>query len=497
MIPVLSADDVRRQDAEAAARGIPVDTLMRASGAAVAAAGIRMLGGAYGRHVVVACGKGNNGGDGLVAAWLLRHRGASVRLALPAGDPPENGPAGRARRAFGGAVIGAGALAEEASRADLVIDALLGVGLSRAPDGAIAGAIADLNAAAPLVLSVDVPSGLDGDTGRVPGDAIRARRTVSLGGYKPGLLTARGRALSPEVEVADIGIPEDLRGGIAWALEASDVAAMIPAREPGSNKYRTGVCLCVCGSRAMPGAAALVTAGAVQAGAGLTILAAPASVCAIAAARIPEIVTVPLGDDGEGILDEKGLEPIRKRLARASALAVGPGLSQHPVTGEVVRALVAGAAVPLVLDADGLTAFAGAAARLSARPAPTVLTPHEGEFTRLTGRPIEDRLAEARQLSADCGCVVLLKGSGTVVASPDGRVLVNSTGNAALASAGTGDVLTGILVAFLARGMDPFEAAAAAAWIHGAAGDRFAHGTPPRASEIAAAVGAVLGEIAG
>jgi NAD(P)H-hydrate epimerase len=493
VIPVLTAEDVRRQDAAAEERGISVDTLMRAAGAAVAQSAGVMLGGAYGKRVVVVCGKGNNAGDGLVAARVLARRGALVTVVLAAGEP-KGGAAARALRAFDGRVLGPDALESSLESADLVVDALLGVGVTRAPEGDVGVAVRTVAACGCPVLAVDVPSGLDADTGDVPGDAVRAWHTVTFTGFKPGLLFSRGAGLAGLIEVADIGIPRDVLDGTAFSLEESDVRALLPERNTDANKYRSGVAMVVAGSRAMPGAAALACGAAVGGGAGLVMLAAPASVCSIVVALVPEVVTVPLDDGPEGVLDEKGLDAIRDRLAKANAIAIGPGLSRHHATEEAVRRLVATTDLPLVLDADGLNAFEGRLADLGTTLHRAVLTPHPGEFQRLTGFPAEDRLSSARTLAQRTGATALLKGYGTVVASGDGRLAVNATGGADLASAGTGDVLTGLIAALLARGLGGFEAAAAGAFVHGTTADVLAPRLPS-ASDLVERLPAVLGSL--
>jgi NAD(P)H-hydrate epimerase len=476
MIPVLTAADVKSQDEAASERGIAVDALMRAAGTAVAHAAIELLGGAYGARIVVVCGKGNNGGDGLVAARALARRGARVTASLPLG-PANEGAAARALAAYGGDVVALDALPNVLAGADLAIDAIFGVGLTRAPAGEALRAVEALDAAPCPVLAVDVPSGVDADRGRIPGAAVDALVTVTFGGHKPGLLFAPGAGRAGDVLVRDIGMPDDLVDATAWALEGRDVAALLPRREPDANKYRSGVAMLVCGSRTMPGAAVLASAACARSGAGLVMLAAQPDVCALAVERSPEIVTVPLPESPEGVLDEKGLEAIRERIGRAGALAVGPGLTRHLATAVAVRELVAEAQAPLVLDADGLNAFEHDREALAARAYPTVLTPHEGEYARLAGKPVDDRLRDAVDLADRTGAVVLLKGAGTVIASPDGRLAVNTTGGSNLASAGTGDVLTGIIAALLARGLEPFYAAACAAFLHGAAADSVARDT--------------------
>lgn len=511
MLDILTAEDVRRQDADCEARGITTESLMGNAGFAVAAAARRMLGGTYGRRVVVVCGKGNNAGDGLVAGRWLASWGAHATAVLLLGDQDLKGAARANLERFGGRRRGPETLAREAGRADLVIDAIFGVGLSRAPEGAAKAAIELLASGDRRVLSVDVPSGVDADTGRVPGGAaVRAALTVTLGGLKPGLLFPPGMLAAGRIEVADIGVPEDLQGGAGIALGEEDVAELLPRRAPGTNKRRVGTVLVVAGSRAMPGAAALTAAACVHAGAGLTTLAAPESVVPTVIARVPEITTIPLPETSEGTLDEKGLEQIRPRLGEFHAVAIGPGLSTHPATAEAVRALVAEAEIPVVLDADGINAFAGATELLRARGAPTVLTPHAGEMSRLVGRPsaeIEsDRLAAARGAARDLGCIVLLKGPGTVIAGPDGALYVNTTGSAALAQGGTGDVLTGMLGALLAQDRELRSAGgealvvAVGAWLHGRAGDRAAGRVAPHpanASLLVELLPEVIHEVAG
>jgi NAD(P)H-hydrate epimerase len=525
VIPVLTAEDVRAQDAAA---GTSVEQLMRNAGWAVARAARRAMGGTYGRRVVVLCGKGNNGGDGLVAARALAQQGASVAVALVLGEP--RGLALEALRAYGGGrIVALDALPRELARADLVIDAIFGVGLARAPEGGAARAISLANDSARPILAADVPSGIDADTGAVLGEAVRAARTVTFTGWKPGLLFAPGRAFAGEVEIADIGVP---RGGdaTARALEASDVAAKLVRREFASHKRNVGTVLVVAGSRAMPGAAALVVAACVHAGAGLTTLCAPESVCDIVLARVPEITTIPVPESSEGTIDPKALDLIRPRLGEFHSIVVGPGLTTHPAAVETVRALVAEATQPVVLDADAITAFAGARDLLAKRRAPTVLTPHAGELARLLERTAPEleagRLAAATDAARELNATVVLKGPGTVVAGPppkpgpsghvgtlraDARapVFVNTTGGAALAQGGTGDVLAGIVAAFVApagveqakfglRDVQLAAEVAAAVWVHGRAADRIAARVwphPANASALVDELGPVLHEV--
>jgi NAD(P)H-hydrate epimerase len=477
MLDVLTAEDVRRQDAACHARGIPTSVLMENAGFCVARGVRELLGVTYGMRVVIVCGKGNNAGDGLVAGRVLASWGAHATAVMSLGREL-SGAAGDSLRRFRGRVVGPESLERELARADVVVDALFGVGLSRPPEGEAARAISAIAAAPVPVVAVDVPSGMDADTGRILGEVPpRADVIVTLGGLKPGLAFAAD--VAARVEVADIGVPADLRSGSAVALERHDVAAALPTRTPGTNKRRVGTVLVVAGSRAMPGAAALVAGACVHSGAGLTMLAAPETVVQVVLPRVPEVTTIPLPETSEGAFDEKALEQVRARLPEFHAIAVGPGLSTHPATREAVRALVQETSAPLVLDADGITAFAGATSVLHERDGFTLLTPHAGELSRLTGASADDiqadRLGAARRAAASFGCAVLLKGPGSIVCGPDGTLYLNLTGNRGLAQGGTGDVLTGILASVSAQtsmaGGDLLRAAAAGAWLHGTAAD--------------------------
>jgi NAD(P)H-hydrate epimerase len=485
LLHVLTSEDVRRQDAASQAHGISVATLMGNAGYAVARAARALVGTTYGCRVVVVCGKGNNAGDGLVAGRHLAAWGAHVTAVMTLGTLL-GGAAGEALAAFRGRVVGPEGLLRELGRADVVIDALFGIGLTRAPEGAAARAIEAINEGAALVVSVDVPSGLDADKGGVAGPAcVVADVVVTLGGVKAGLLFAED--VAARIEVADIGIPAAERAGTALALEAEDVRTLMPVRSAGTNKRRVGTVLVVSGSRAMPGAAALVTGACVHSGAGLTMLAAPEFVTSLCLTRVPEATTIPLPESSEGTLHDKALEAIRPRLGEFHAAAVGPGLGTHPAAMEAVRTFVTETTMPLVLDADGITAFAQDPSALRERRGFTVLTPHAGEAARLLATTpdalIADRLGFARRIAEATGCVVLLKGAGTIIASPDGETFVNITGNRGLAQGGTGDVLTGILAGLLAQATvanaDLLRTAAVGAWLHGRAADVAAERVAP------------------
>jgi NAD(P)H-hydrate epimerase len=426
MQPVVTPEEMAAVDAAAPE---PVEVLIGRAGAATARAAIGMLGGTYGRHAVVVAGKGNNGNDGRSAAERLRRHGLRVTVVDAAAAPP--------------------VLPE----ADLVIDAAYGTGFR--------GSYAAPDAGDAPVLAVDIPSGVNGLTGQVAGAPLAADRTITFGALKPGLLFHPGRALAGEVEVAGIGL--DVSGARVGLVEAVDVAGWLPPRAPTAHKWNAAVLL-VAGSPGMTGAAHLAAGAAQRAGAGLVRVASPG------VGHDPglptEAVGLPLDDVAEW---DAGLG---ESLDRVQALVIGPGLGRAAGTAAAVHRLVAAAHDHAVLvDGDGLTALGDHAAEvLRGRSAPAVLTPHDGEFKRLAGHaPGDDRIDAARSLAAATGAVVLLKGPTTVVAHPDGRARLVTTGDQRLATAGTGDVLSGTIGALLARGLDPFDAAAGGAWLHGAA----------------------------
>jgi NAD(P)H-hydrate epimerase len=425
MRPVLTPEQMGAVDAAAPE---PVDVLVGRAGAAVAREALAMLGGAYGRRVVVVAGKGNNGNDGRDAAHRLRRRGVRVRV-LEAADAPERLPA-----------------------SDLVVDAAYGTGFR--------GEYDPPDPAGAPVLAVDVPSGVDGLTGRVAGGAVRADRTVTFAALKPGLLFHPGRALAGEVVVADIGL--DVSGTRLGLVEGADVAAWVPARPADSHKWRAAVVLAA-GSPGMTGAAHLAAAAALRAGAGMVRVATPG---------LDHDPGLPTEAVGVAVPTAGWDGPVLAQLERAGALVLGPGLGRAAPTEAAVHQVASSAAVPVVIDGDGLTALGEQAReRLVARRAPAVLTPHDGEFARLAGHPPgDDRVAAARALAATTTAVVLLKGPTTVVAHPDGRACLSTTGDARLATAGTGDVRSGVVAALLAQGVEPLSAAAAGAWLHGRAG---------------------------
>ncbi|GJD45699.1 Bifunctional NAD(P)H-hydrate repair enzyme Nnr [Methylobacterium cerastii] len=481
-------------DAAAIAGGTPGIALMRAAGAAVAERARTHL--PMGGRVLVLCGPGNNGGDGFVAARLLAEAGYGVDLALLGPREALSGDAALAAVEWAGAVLG---LAEaDPTRADLVIDALFGAGLSRDLDGPARLALEGVRDSGRPVLAVDVPSGIDGDTGMVRGFALPAVETVTFVAEKPGHLLQPGRGLCGCVHVADIGTgPAAFAAGLALDSPAFRNGpalwnAFFPRLTEASHKYTRGHALVLSGPATRTGAARLAARGALRIGAGLVTVASPERALAENAAHLTAIML--RGCDSADDLDDLLTDE------RINAILAGPGLG----VGEATRDLVAVAAAAgrgLVLDADALTSFSKQAALLAAHiadgDAKAVLTPHAGEFAKLfadTDAVAEvGKLEQARRAAAQSGAVVVFKGPDTVVAAPDGRAAINEHATPWLGTAGSGDVLAGLIAGLLAQGMPPFEAACAAAWLHGDAGLR--HGPGLIAEDIPELMPAVLADV--
>ncbi|MEX0834356.1 MAG: NAD(P)H-hydrate dehydratase [Actinomycetota bacterium] len=480
MKPILTPKQSAELDAAAEARGITTESLMENAGRAVAEACVTATGGAYGRRAVVLCGKGNNGGDGMVAARLLEREGMRTTTLLLEDPSSMREPAvtnherllsetDRVRH------FSETAADRELGRADVAIDAIFGTGFHGVPDGMYASAIGALNSSGTPVVAVDIPSGVDGESAMVAGDAVRADVTVSLGTAKPGVILFPGTEFAGIVEVADIGIPPDMVASDLLLVEASDVSMILPVREPDTNKRATGVVMVIGGSRDMTGAVCLVAEAAFRTGAGLVTIAAPEGIVPVIQERVAEATYLPLPETPEGTVAADAFKIVWDRMGEFDAFALGPGLSRNGETAEFARGVAAAVPKALVLDADGLNAFEGRAGELADRGAPDlVLTPHDGEFARLSGIPresIELRRVEAvRELAGTVQATVLLKGTRTLIGSLGGEVRINPTGNSALATAGSGDVLTGAIAALLARGLPAPDAAAAGAFVHGLAG---------------------------
>lgn len=464
MRPIVTATEIAAADAAAIASGTPTHVLMERAGTAVAWVARRVLGGTYGRRVVVICGKGNNGGDGLIAASVLKGWGVKVEIHELKSELDRD------------------SLQRDLDRCDLVIDAMYGTGLSVGLKDDAAFAAEILEAPGRLVLAVDIPSGVDATTGAVDGIAVQADVTVCFAALKTGLCCEPGRTLAGEVVIADIGIDASQSAGRSFVVEDDDLAMWLFPRLPDAHKWNVGSVLVIGGSIDMVGAPTLAACAALRSGAGMVVLATPAG--AKSDGGFDELIVRRLGSAPDGSLGEGAAKEILDLANRFDAVVLGPGLGTSPTTSDVVNAIVANLETPLIIDADGINCLGGDFGPLSRRTAATIITPHAGEFARLSGHEVgTDRIAAARDLASRSGAVVVLKGPGTVVVEPGGRAAVNLSGGPWLATAGTGDVLAGITGAFLARmlrshlpgGPGAFEAAVAAAHIHGLASEQCVH----------------------
>jgi ADP-dependent NAD(P)H-hydrate dehydratase / NAD(P)H-hydrate epimerase len=487
VIPVLDARQMRAAEAAAIRGGVSAATLMEN-----AARGVADLIGrdfAAWRRIVVVCGPGNNGGDGLAAARLLERMRFSVRVFtlrdpdVYRGDAAENAlrarKAGIALESLSGA-RGVSALSRALAEADGVVDALFGTGLDRPLAGTAARVVASINAAGRPVVSADVPSGLSSDTGEIRGKTIHASATVAFAAPKVCHAFPPARRQCGKLVVADIGIPLESLGGRRHRLYLATTDAvrrLLPPRDSGAHKRDFGSVAVIAGSRGKTGAAILAARGALRAGAGLVTVLCPASLESVIVGALPEAMTVGVAEEDGSLAAGAGGDLVA-RLEDFDAAVLGPGVGTSPGAVSAIRAVVSRSRLPLVLDADGLNAFAGRTRALARRRGPTVATPHPGEAGRLLGTPAgavqSDRLAAARRLAKDARCCIVLKGEASLIATPDGRVVVNPTGTPLLATAGSGDVLAGAIGALLAGGLGEAESAAAAAFLHGAAGERLA-----------------------
>jgi hydroxyethylthiazole kinase-like uncharacterized protein yjeF len=483
LIPLPDAETMRAIDRWAIdEQGVPGLELMEHAGTGVARAVERL---APDGPVAVVCGKGNNGGDGLVVARVLREAGRQARVACVAppqdfggdalvnlerlpGEPPlqlpagAEGPPGARRRAavFEGATV--------------VVDALLGTGFAGTPRGVAAEAIAAINDTGAPVVSVDVPSGVDASTGVVAEPAVRATLTVTFHAAKPGLWIRPGKACAGQVQTLDIGVPRGAPERAQVGLIAPSVLERLPRRTACSTKFTSGHVFVVGGSRGLTGAPRMAARASMRTGAGYLTACVPASLQAlVAGAGTPELMTRGLADE-DGALTEAAAASALEETARGGALALGPGLGRSAGAVAFARRLAREANNALVLDADGLNAHAGRLRELADRRAPTVLTPHAGELGRLLELDSAEidrrRLEHVRAAAQLARAVVVLKGDDSLIAHPGGCVAVSPGASPALATAGTGDVLTGVIAALLAQGLDAFAAAAAGVWLHAPAG---------------------------
>ena len=499
LTPLPDAEEMRAIDRWAIQeRGVPSLDLMERAGAAVAHAVERLV---PDGPVAVVCGKGNNGGDGLVAARLLRQAGRPVSILCTA--PPEGfsgDTAANLARLEGEPPLQFAFAPRDASRAiseaAVVIDAILGTGASGAPHGSAEQAIAILNGSEAPVVSVDVPSGVEASTGVVAQIAVRAETTVTFHAAKPGLWIRPGKAHAGELQRVDIGIPRGAPEDSKIGLISSSVLQRLPRRGASSTKFSSGHVVVAGGSLGLTGAPLMASHAAMRAGAGYVIACVPASLqLTVAGAGALELMTRGLPEQ-DGELTAAAVAGVLEAGKAGGALVLGPGLGRGAGAEAFARELASQASSLLLLDADGLNAHAGRLQQLSSRAAATVLTPHAGELGRLlecSSEEIESqRLRHVRAAAELAGAVVVLKGDDTLIAEPGGRVAVSRGGTPALATAGTGDVLGGVIAALLSQGLDAFTAACAGVCLHAEAGRLAARGQGANEGVIATDVIAAL-----
>ncbi len=470
--------------------GIPGILLMENAASAVVSEAVSMMGGCRGRMVTAVAGRGNNGGDAFAAARLLYSRGAAVKVYLVGQKAGISGDAlfnMTLLEKTGSAVIelmedrDLEMLTADMNRSQLVLDGIFGTGLGREVSGLTALVIERMNASGKAILAIDIPSGIDGADGTVRGICIKADATVTFCMPKIGLVVNPGCEYAGKLVVAEIGT---LPGAIdkqnihTELTDREQVSGLITIRRSDSNKGDYGRVMILTGSTGMTGCGCLSSMAALRCGAGLVYTAVPGSLAAIYGAAAVEPVVLPLEDDGRGCLSVKSVGQILKHLERMDAAAIGPGLTASDDIRLIVEQIIENSTIPLVLDADALNSISGNPAILKKLKAAAVITPHPGEMARLTGLGIadvqRDRIGTASRFAAEYGVTVALKGSRTVIAIPDGRIFINPTGNAGMATAGAGDVLTGIIAGLAAQGVCVCDAAVAGVFLHGLAGDNAA-----------------------
>lgn len=467
--------------------GIPGLLLMENAAVAVVSEAVSMMGGCRGRQATVVAGRGNNGGDAFAAARLLHNRGACVRVYLTG---PKKGISGDAL--INMAIlerIGVDifelvddkdieVLCADIEKSHLIIDGIFGTGLGRKVEGLAGSVIDSMNRSGKPILAIDIPSGVDGSDGGVSGICVKASTTVTFTVPKRGLVQSPGCEYTGSLVVADIGIPDCVTGGQDIRTELIDaqlVSGLIPARRPESNKGDYGKVLIVTGSTGMTGSGCLASMAALRTGAGLVYVGVPRSLAGVYGTALAEPIVLPLEDNEMGYLATESAQQILAHMKGMDVAAIGPGLTVSESVRRVVERVIVNSRLPLVLDADALNSISGNTGILKKLCENTVITPHPGEMARLTGLGTDeiqrDRAGTAERFAAEYGVITVLKGNRTVVATPDGRVYINPAGNAGMATAGAGDVLTGIIAGLYAQGVPMDGAAVAGVYLHGLAGD--------------------------
>ncbi|MDH7481506.1 MAG: NAD(P)H-hydrate dehydratase [Armatimonadota bacterium] len=462
--------------------GIPSIVLMENAGRHVFESACGILGRVIGKLVIVVAGSGNNGGDGFVAARHLRDAGAQVIVLLLAhpekikGDAKTNFEILRNTGADIRQISEASAVVSLLAQADLIIDAIFGTGIKGEVTGVPREIIKAINDSGRPVIAVDIPSGVDADTGRVLGVCVKADVTVTFALPKLGIVIYPGAEYAGRLVVGDIGIPKQLYDEVYIELtDAQDIAAKLPARPPNAHKGTFGTVVVIAGSAGLTGAAAMAGESALRVGAGLAVVGVPKSLQDVMAVKLTEVMTSGLPETPERSISTQALDAALELADKANAVVLGCGLGTHPETCEFVHAFIKALKKPAVIDADGLNALSKNTSVLESSHAEFILTPHPGEMARLLGTDIasiqSDRVGAAQTAALRFQSIVVLKGARTVIAHPNGRVLINPTGTSALATGGTGDVLAGAIGGLLAQGISPWDAAACGVYVHGRAGE--------------------------
>ncbi len=486
------SQDLKKIDALAAEKfNLPASQLMQRAGEAAVQALLAKAGTLSRKKIGVICGKGNNGGDGLAAARLLKRMKIDVMVVLAQGPQALGKEAAAQYQKAKAEKVSIMAVDQKdglrlartaLGKRDFLIDALLGTGLSRPAEGLTRDLISLMNDLNKPVLALDTPSGFSVDQGVPLGEAVKARWTVTLGLSKVGFYTPAAAAYTGEVSVNDLGLPKELLRADFLKVEMTDPAMVrksLPRYDDNINKGTRGRVLVVAGSTGLTGAAALAAWGAQRIGAGLVTVACAESLNIILAAKLTECMTAPVAEVRGGFISFKAGDRILELAAKAKALVIGPGLGRHEETGQLFQQILPHLTASLVLDADALNLLSsqeGLLKALRALQVPVILTPHPGEAARLMKTTIaeveQNRLKVARQIAAEYNAVAVLKGRHTVIASPQGDARVNPTGNRGLATGGTGDILSGILGGLLAQGLSAFDAASTGVYLHGLAGEK-------------------------
>jgi NAD(P)H-hydrate epimerase len=511
---ILTADEMRRIDRETIDFGIPGRILMENAGRGAAQALIERFPGAGAGKIGVLAGRGNNGGDGFVIARHLSQRGIDVSVYLLSEASAVKGEALANLELLYRLEIPVIEISDRKSfdsnqlsmrHRDIWVDAIFGTGLKSDIKGYIRDVILFINIMRKPVLAVDIPSGIDSDTGQVCGEAVRSNVTATFGYAKAGHYLYPGAAYSGKVEIVDIGIPKYIADRISpkqRLLRNETVRSYLRPRSGDAHKGGTGHLFIIAGSPGKTGAAAMTAMAAMRAGAGLVTVGLPKSLNPAVEPIILEAMTCPLPENSEGFLSEDSFDAIMHNLTGKKCVAIGPGLGTDSSTKKLILEVLRSSSLPVVIDADGLNLLVGETSLLKKIKVPVILTPHPGEMSRLTGNTVEliqkDRISCARDFAREFKVNLVLKGAGTVIAHPDGNVFINPSGNPGMASGGMGDILTGIIAGFVAQGYPADEAARIGVYLHGKAGDRLAESMGPFgfiASDILNAIPAQIGAL--